>query len=76
MVGSVPRKIGITNDDPTFGDGTGIAIAQLSAAFGDPSAIPDGRLFVYENEADSKVYLVVVVEGAYYITANMTAASA
>ena len=66
----------ITNDDPTFGDGNGIAVAQLKAAFGDPANIPDGRLFVYENEADSKVYVVVVVEGVFMLSAFMTAASA
>lgn len=55
--------------------GEGILIATLTTAFGNPSNILDGTLFVYKDTTASKVYLVVVYDDAFYLE-ELSAAAA
>ncbi len=57
------------------GSGENILIATLTTAFGDPATLADGSLFTYANTTDSKVYVVIVVNDAFYLQ-EMTAAAA
>lgn len=55
--------------------GEDILIATLTTAFGNPSNILDGTLFVYKDTTASKVYLVVVYDDAFYLE-ELSAAAA
>jgi hypothetical protein len=46
---------------------TGVALADLTATFGDPAALDNGSLFVYKNSTDNKTYLVVVIQSVFQI---------
>ena len=59
----------------TYGTHTGVALADLTAAFGDPAGLTNGTLLTYKNTTDSKVYLVCVVNGGFAIE-ELTAVSA
>lgn len=55
--------------------GPDILIATLTGAFGSPTSLVNGSLFTYKNTTDSKIYLVAVVDNAFYLT-ELTAAAA
>jgi hypothetical protein len=46
---------------------TGVALADLTAAFGNPAALDNGSMFVYKNTTDNKTYLVVVIASVFQI---------
>lgn len=50
---------------------TGVALADLTAAFGAPATLPNGSLFTYKNDTDAKIYLVAVV-GSVFQAVEMT----
>lgn len=45
---------------------TGVALADLTAAIGDPAALPDGFTAIYENDTDGKTYLIMVALGVFW----------
>lgn len=46
---------------------TGVALADLTAAFGAPATLDNGSIFTYKNDTDAKIYLVVVVGSVFHI---------
>lgn len=60
------------------GEGADILIATLTTAFGDPAGLADGSVFTYaETTSDpDKIYLVIVVDGAFYLEELAAAAAA
>jgi hypothetical protein len=50
---------------------TGVALADLTAAFGAPAGLDNGSLFTYTNSTDGKIYIVAVV-GSVFQIAEMT----
>ena len=58
-----------------YGTHTGVALADLTATFGDPAGLTNGTVFTYKNTTDSKVYLVAVVNGGFAIE-ELTAVAA
>jgi hypothetical protein len=55
----------------------GIALANLTAAIGDPAGLADGQVFYVHNTGDSnKLYMVVVRNHTFHISAALTAVSA
>lgn len=55
--------------------GAGILIADLTSAFGNPATIADGTVFVYKDTGTSKIYLVIVIDDAFYLE-ELSAAAA
>jgi hypothetical protein len=49
------------------GTHTGVALADLTATFGDPATLDNGSMFVYKNTTDSKTYLVVVIASVFQV---------
>lgn len=54
---------------------TGVAIADITAAMGDPATLGDGFLGTYKNSTDGKIYLVTVDTGAFFIVELAAAAA-
>lgn len=48
---------------------TGVALADLTAAFGAPATLPNGSIYTYKNDTDSAKYIVVVVGSVFQIVA-------
>lgn len=59
------------------GSGADILIATLTTAFGDPATLADGSMFIYSETTSNpdKIYLVMVMGGAFYLE-ELTAAAA
>lgn len=46
---------------------TGVALADLTAAFGNPAALDNNILYLYKNDTDAKIYVVAVVGSVFQI---------
>jgi len=46
---------------------TGIALADLTAAFGNPAALPNNTVFLYKDDTSSKTYVVTIIASVFQI---------
>ena len=64
---AIPELVAATSMKIVYGHHAGVALADLTAAFGAPAAGRNGEVMIYKNDTDAKVYVVIIANATFAI---------